>query len=461
MRISTGPLARAAAAATGLLLTAAGTVSLAVAPASAAVSTTQFGFQTTAYGTRVTAEDVALASGRTAFSYISCTRLAGRSAHNYVGELAAPQADPQIHVQGVTSQNQTFRHPRRHEVGARGTNVIAGAVIGDPQGAHIALTGLRTVAEVAHRPGGWATTTQVTWKSLDIVPATGTPLDDATKKLLDTLDQGVQPVIKVLTDQAAPVEIPGVGSIAFGWERRTGNRFPGRASAGAYALRIHLYGADQRADTADDAQVALGRAWAHMSTGLPAGVMHGVGYAADADLAGGAARLGRVAAQPLPCSGTAGRTQVNHTVGLDLADAGAVQLGAMSGRAWGVQRKNGYARAWTEGSVASVALGTGDQRVVIKGIVGRATVRQAASGRVTANSAGSTIGSLTVGGEPRAVPAPGQDLTVPGLATIRFLVTQRGRRSATVTAVRITLLDGTTAGSVINLGNASARISRT
>ena len=69
---------------------------------------------------------------------------------------------------------------------------------------------------------------------------------------------------------------------------------------------------------------------------------------------------------------------------------------------------------------------------------------------------GQSIGTLKVNGELRRVPNPGQAFEIPGVARVEVPRRVLTANSVRVTALRITLLDGTAAGTVINLGNAQA-----
>ena len=60
------------------------------------------------------------------------------------------------------------------------------------------------------------------------------------------------------------------------------------------------------------------------------------------------------------------------------------------------------------------------------------------------------------GGQLRPAPNPGQAFEIPGVARVEVPRRVLTANSVKVTALRITLLDGTAAGTVINLGNAQA-----
>jgi hypothetical protein len=145
--------------------------------------------------------------------------------------------------------------------------------------------------------------------------------------------------------------------------------------------------------------------------------------------------------------------------GADLGGAGQLQIGALGGRAYGVQRKDGSATGWTEGRVTRARLGGG--ALVVKGIVGRANVRQTRSGKIFRSSTGTTIGSIVVNGQEQGIPTEPQTIEIPGGALkLEANVSDRSRRGIRVTALKITLVDGTPGKTVIRLGNAEVRLRR-
>ena len=230
----------------------------------------------------------------------------------------------------------------------------------------------------------------------------------------------------------------------------------GYARSTANALRLHLDN--------PDTWIGVGRSWAQINRDLPAGVFVGAGWGAEIPSGlGGALDVGRLVNQPLRCQGTDGEVLSRSLAGFDPGNAGQLVLGTHTGSSWGVQRRDGYAKAWTRGRVASLTLGP----LQLTGVSGKALVRQSRSGKVT-TEASYEIGKLVANGQEQgSVPPPGQDLVIGDGAghdalRLRFGVTSKTRRSVTVTAVRITVLDvaGVPAGTVIDLGNARAAIKR-
>jgi hypothetical protein len=437
--------------------------------AQAAGRPTDFAFTSFAYGTKVKAASGELRSGRTAPSWIGCTRQAGRTKTNQVLAVDAPNNNPLIRLGAITSASHTFKHKKQGiAAGTESTSTVANVVLGlqDSQvpTPSLTITGLTTTARA------WATTDGRLHAATDsgvldinlVVPPTGTPLDEPLQQLLDLVNGQVAPtldqVVDLLQQNSGAIEIPGLGRLELGASRTgVGAR---QAVAMALSLRVTLYGQDQTPGTADDSSLKIGRSYARILADMPYAVMGGSGWAADADLVGGTAHIGDIVPKQLPCQGTGGQVKSKALAAVDIP---GVQLGALQGRAFGDVNQLGEVTAWTEGSVAHVALGSGDTALTIDGIVGRvnlATNRH--GGLVKRDTEGTIPGVLTFQGQSYTLPlgsAPELPPELGALISIQTGITdQSDARGLKVTALRITLLSGTAAGTVINLGNAKASV---
>jgi len=438
-------------------------------PAIAGGRPTDFAFTSFAYGTKVKAAAGELRSGRTAPSWIGCTRQAGKSKANEVLAVDAPNNNPLIQLGAITSHSRTYKAKRQGiAAGTESTSTVANVVLGvqNPQVPTPVLTinGLTTTATA------WATTDGKLHAATDssvldinlVVPPTGTPLDGPLQQLLELVNSQVAPtidqVIDLLQQNGGAIEIPGLGKLELGYSRTgVGAR---QAVAMALSLRATLYGGDGVAGGADDSTLKIGRSYAKIIGEMPFAVMGGSGWAADDDLVGGTAHIGDIVPKQLPCQGTDGQTR---TKALASATIPGVSLGTLQGRANGRITEIGKVRAWTEGSVAHVALGEGDMALTIDGVVGRVNLVTDRRGRLVRRDIAGTIpGILNFQGQSYTLPlgeAPELPAELAALISIQTGVTdQSDARGLKVTALRITLLDGTAAGTVINLGNAKASI---
>lgn len=412
---------------------------------------TDYGFEGRAFGSVAKAEPLGVGSSPTAPTWLGCTRKAGVNRTNFVAETGG-EAGSVFHVAGVDNATRSYRD--KTSVGTRSTSTIAEAVLGDPEGPHISIVGLRTKAKsFATRSNGKLHATSSA-TSTDISGQTGTPLDD----LLNPAGATLQDLLDALSEEPGnQLEVPGLGKLQVGNSRQRVTKT--RATSAASALRGVLYGQDGVSGGGDDVTFVLGKTQAVVHEGLTSGVFRGRAVPLEAGLLGNLLNIGRVNDRPLPCPGTGGKVKSSGTVDGDVGNAALIDPGVLQTRVFGVQRANRSAKAWTESRVADLVLGGG--QVVLSGIVGRVNVATDRDGRITRNNiAGSTIGELVVNGEVQRPPRPGDTLEIEGLARLEFFVGKKDSRGRHVTAVRVTLLDGTEVDSVINLGHARTYIKR-
>ncbi|GAA1913574.1 hypothetical protein [Nocardioides marmoribigeumensis] len=473
-----GPITRLRSRAAALAVTAGlalgGAVVLTPAPAQAALAETSFGFQATAYGARALAPQADLTLPRVAFSYIYCTRLAGRTTQNSLeDEIGLPLNDqqPLVKVNSVTSLTRSYRAPKRGIAGAsQGTSRIGSIVVGGIDGGpELSFTGLRTTSTA------WATTdgklharNQVSALDVDLVlpeaPATGTPLDDLLHAIKDQGSAAIGQVIDVLGDNAGGITIPGLGRISLlkGFNRRGVGRTTAYASS--FLIRIQLFGQDQDESTLEDnIELNIGRSWARITKGVRSGVMAGVGVGGSETNRGGLGNSGDIGWKELPCEGTRGKVRTRTARSAEFGDTNQATATGLTGSSYGVQGRRGKAVAWTRGTVSRFELNGTD--LVLEGVVGRATVRQSSSGAVSTSFAGSRIDRILVGGKVKArdvTPANASLVrlgTIPGVSAIRFFVRDTWRRGGNITAVKVTLTEAT-GTSTQNLGYARTAIKR-
>lgn len=407
---------------------------------------TNYVFNGYAYGTAANTGMVGVSSGPVANSTIGCTRRVDRSDANRVTDASVPGT---LELGAVTSHSDTYRKGGR--VGLLSTNKVASATLGDPNGVHIAITGLSTRANAFANKKG-KLNAKATFNAADIKARTGTPLDD----LLDGVGNPLNALLKEIQKNAGELEIPQLGILQIG--ERTERVNAKAARARATSLVAKLYGPDGKVGGGDDVRVRIGRASARIVKGVPSGIMAGRGKAISGSLLDGAVKVGPLGNKPLPCEGTAGKVKRNAVAGVNLLNANALRVGAVQARTYGKQLSKGRVKAWTEGRVANVSLNAGGTGIKINGIVGRANVKRTAKGKFVRNINGTDIGSIVIGGKKYALPKPGQAIEVPGVVKIRFAVTKKNKNTIEVTALRIVLLDGTVG--TLDLGYAKTRVKK-
>lgn len=450
-------------------VTFSGAVLLTASPASARTVVTDYGFEATSFGTRVLSNDASLNTGRLAHAWISCTRLAGLNgenhpqAANFLAASDAPQNNPLVQLGTMESTNRTFRNKDKHLVGVSSVHKLASVTLSGPApdgaetGTVFRLEGLTTRSTAFAKKDVLDAHSSFTSSKLALSLPADTPISQPLSDLLGALNGGIGTVIQTLQDNGGEIVIPGLGVVRPGATDRSVSK--NVAFTRAYALVIALYGQDGTPGTDDDSVVTLGKTRAKMTRGLPAGVMNGYGYGLDAKLASGLIKIGETGIQPLNCRGTNGVTVSTEAKPANDLLGGLLDVGTMLGFVNGLQNSDGTANAWTMGKVSGVSIGSGDQRVDIEGIVGRANVKKKASGDVVRNIDGTGFVSLTYAGETyTADQVPTDGMAIEGLGRIDFNVTKATKRGVRVTAVRITLNPGASDETVVNLGNARAFI---
>jgi hypothetical protein len=450
-------------------LVATGTVVATTTAAHAKKTPTDFGLVANSYGTRIVSNDIALASGRTAYAWVSCTKMAGLNpantptAGNYLASTATP--DGLVDIGAVTSTTRTYRKKAQGIVGSEAVNRLASVTLAGPEtpeglpGPVFTLEGLTTKARAWAKDGRFHAATDLGSAELQLDLPEGTPVDAELDALLGALNGGIAEVVEVIGDTAGDqVDVPGLGTIKVGHERTTVRR--SHASASAFALLVELVGADGVKGTDDDSRVMLGRSRARINRDLPAGVMNGYGYAFNVRALDGVANIGRVGMQVLPCQGTDGEVREFRVPPKAGLLGGALDLGSLNGKAYGIQRKDGTAEAWTQGRVSDLRLLGDDQVLEIHDIVATARVKQRESGRLVRSARGTSIGSVTLNGETLSSRELLEPLFVEGLGKVEFLEKKVSTRGLKVTAVRITLDPGGLSETVVNLGNARTFLTR-
>lgn len=445
----------------------AGGLVLAAAPAQAVGTRTDYGFQSNAYGTRVTSQNIALNMSRSAYSWIACTRKAGLNPDNYpsAGNFLASSASPSnpwVKLGSVTTANRTFRNKRTGAVGNQAVSTISDLTLTGPSqtegvpGPTFALEGVRTMSRTWAKGGELRGATKLSSLDLELKLPEGTPVDKPLQDLLGVVDQGIGAVTDLLrTVDGKAIEVPGLGVIRLGHERVIERRHV--ALARAVALVIDLAGTDGQTGTADDSRITVGHSQSRISRGLPSGLMAGHGYPLQMSVADDALGIGKIGMEVLPCRGTQGKVLGETIPAQDVLD-GALELGTLTSQVYGVQSKDGTGEAWTLGKVSRVALGSGDQRVELAGVVGVARVYRKAGGKLVRSTKGTSIGSFTIGGKEQTVPVDSRPVELPGLGFIRFNLVEPSLKGIRLTAAQIVLDPGGSGETVIDLGNARTEI---
>lgn len=373
------------------------------------------------YGTNVTGGDVPLGSGPTGFEVFGCTNRANVERENHQAGAALPQLGT---VSAISTRAWTTREGGT--VSARAQNTIGQVVLSDSPLGTLLLDAVTTTARAYHDASGFHTETSTDLAKLQFKAPIGPP---------QTL---------ALPTPGRPIDIPGFATITVAHALTRANASGARAFANGLKIKLHATGT----------VVRVAHAAAQIESGVKAGLFHGSSYAVGGNAAAGVLDLGHNPLLKMRCAGTGGAVNTRALAGLDLG--GQLVLGAAKSQQMAKQNAR---RAWgfETSRVASLNLGGGQLR--IEGVVGRVNVSRSGAKLRTlkATTTGTSVGRIFVNGEQRKFPDTGV-IEIPGLAKVEPRVVHKLAHGLSVTALRITLLDGT--GAVVELGNASLQIRR-
>jgi hypothetical protein len=256
----------------------------------------------------------------------------------------------------------------------------------------------------------------------------------------------------VLSDVTKPIVIPGLGTIALGYENGRANSH--NAQSQASALRIEVTAGERRQ------LVELGTARVRMGGPAPVGVFRSGGTAMDYQALQGALTFGNVEHKALPCQGTRGKTQtyqVPHATQLVpvpvVLEGVTYQVNGDQFRAKSGAKRGKVAKGWSRTAIRSVSIPTA--QLVITDVSSRAAMRQKAGKRV-GSKVSTGVGSITVAGQSVPVPAPGEVVELPGGAgEIQRQLVDTGYRGSQVIGLRIKLYSDAV---VIDLARTAGRI---
>lgn len=376
-----------------------------------------FALKASGYGTRVTGGQVPTGSDQTAFTAIGCATRTGVEHENHEANATLPGAGT---VSGVKTTLWTTS--AGGAVHSYSKNTTANVVLAQSGLGTIEITAISSLSHAWHDAQGFHSETSTSIGKLRFVP----PVGPAQELDIPTPGQ--------------PIDIPGLVRIAVGGGSRTANDHAGVAIANALRIKVIPSGTS----------VTVAHTSARVYSGVKHGMFHGYSAATKVSAANDNITSGRNPLSLMPCQGTDGKVLSKELA--DLNAGGQLIVEGLRSAQKGTQLP-GRSVAMERGSVAGINLGDG--ALVIDAVAGQANVTRTADGKVTSDTRGTTIGSITANGEPQEFPDTGI-LEIPGVAKIEPKIVETSRFGISVVALRITLLDGT--GAVIDLGVAKATI---
>ncbi|PUA80295.1 choice-of-anchor P family protein [Nocardioides currus] len=439
----------------------AGTAGPAAAVASAersAPTLTDFGYRADVYAVKLVTDNVEAFNVKDAHAQLRCTRAIGQSAEKS-SVLSVPD-NPLVNIAASTSRTDTYQDGSTN--GVVGVNTVGdiriGGEVAGVRTPTLVIEGLTTSANAFHTPQGFGHEesfdfARIRLELLEGTPLQGTPLeallaplDQVTDTVFEGTNQAANEIFKVLQSATAPIQIPGLGSIALGKVRGSANAK--RATSEAMALEIVVDAGGSRQ------LVEIGSANARIGAPAPAGVFRAGGSALDLQALQSSLRFGNVQHKSIPCEGTLGKTMTYH-----VPSAGV--LGGLVARVTGVtyshrgkqNARKDLAKGFSAVSIASTSVPA--VGLEVSDIVSRVTMR-GKENRPVKSKVTSSIGAITFRGQPVAVPAPGQTVELPGGAgLLQRQVVKDSRYGAASIGLRVQLFAEAV---VLDLGLADGHI---
>jgi hypothetical protein len=383
----------------------------------ASASKTAYALTGFSFGSRLIGGEVPAESGRTAFAYLGCTKTAGLANANHLADINVGDYGG---VSGISSRSWTVE--KGDKVASKSQTKIAAIELGSDD-AKLVIEGVTLTTNAWHDSSGFH------------------KKGDASILSIKAKVDGVPVPIPANPAPGQHIDIPGLADITILGGKSSQSEH--HAQITRRALRIEL---------SDGTTLIIGTSRSGINDMAPTGLLNGWGRAASADLLKTAATTGNIAVQPLKCIGTNGDWVSNHTTGIEVP--GVLEIGAASGAANGLQRDplNGYAH--TRGRIAHVLL---SDQLEIGAIEAHARVTKR-DGELTKSIRGTSVAYIKAAGESFEVPDPGESIEIPGIGRITVAKRFPGKYGVRVVAVQVELLTGSPGESVINLGEAFARI---
>lgn len=440
-------------------VTAALAASMSLAPSAVAeqaapkaATLADYGMKGTAEGVKLYVNDVQDKSMKDAVAPLRCTRKIGRTSEA-TSVLSAPE-NSLIQLSGTTSRTATYATGGR--TGVRAVNTLGDIVIGDASLGlpTVTVKGLTTVADAFHGPQGYGHEESISELELEI---TGLPdeISAPLEELLDAIETGaLDPVLDVLEDVGAPIEIPDLGTIALSG-RSKGKATKRYAESDAAALEFVLTA------TGETQKLLLGHSRARIGGPAPAGVFRSTSMPLEIDALDGAARFGGVHPRTIPCEGTGGvkRTRTLDSASVLLPEQLLAGASEMTYSYSGKQRANGTAKGFNAqriGLFSIDALGLEITGISAKVVTKKVRSATSSSGYRIVSTPKFSVAKIMHDSTEYAVPEPGSLLEIDGLGVIETRVVKATKFGKRVVALRLTLTDfGNTK---VDLGIAASQI---
>lgn len=423
-------MATAALTAGGLAATTTGASG--AEPAADRASAKRFNFIASAYGTRVFNRNGDLVdSGRTAWSFIGCTSKPGKTKRDHLVKAELP--GNQLKIGAVTTQAKS----RKIKGGAKSVAVTkVGDIVLRAGLGSLKIEGLKGTSTTSYKGGKYHQKGDVDLLGIKAVVG------------------GIELNLPFNPDNISPGQeflIPGLAKLRFLDTKGKVKKDEAHNNSVALEIKV-LTGGPLKGQT-----VRVGSARTKLESISKHGKLGGYGQAARAKLLDGVVSTGRIGHQPMPCVGTDGKWKRNSVAGVHIP--GLIRVGAASGQARGVLEAGKAPVAHTRARIAGLKLGTA---LRIGAVESWAKVTK--KGKKYKKRSGVSVVRVQAGGKNwtkainKAIKKQ-KSIKIPGIAKISANVVKKTKKSITVTALKIKLLDvAEPLSSTIHLATSKAKI---
>ena len=379
-----------------------------------AQSAKRYNFVASAYGTRVyNSNNHLVDSGRTAWALIGCTTNTGKTRTDHLAQVNLP--GDQVSVGGVTTKARSVKI--KGGVKSMSTTTVGDIELKAGGVGSLKIEGLKGVSEASHANGKYAQKGKVSL--LGIKAKLG----------------GVELPIPFDPDNINPgqkFKIPGLAQLRFLHSEGKVGANSARNNSVALEIKV-LTGGPLEGQT-----VRVGNTFTKVQ-GIPKhGRVHGYGQAARGELLDGVVSTGRIAHQPLKCTGTNGKWRKNSVAGVNVPGL-PVRIGAASGQARGTLGKSPVAH--TRARIADVKL-TNSLKIGAVESFAKVTKK---NGKYVKKSGVSVLrvqaGGRNVTKQINKAIKNQKSITIPGIAKITPNVVTKKKRKISVTGLKIKLLE--------------------
>jgi len=378
-------------------------------------SAKRFNFIASAYGTRVYNKNNSLVdSGRTAWALVACTSKAGKTNKDRLVEAKLP--GNQLKIGAITTNAKT----RKIKGGVRSTattRVGDIALRGGP-GLSLKIQGLKGISQSSYKGGKYHQKGSVDMLGIKaVVGGSEIPIPFNPKNI----------------SPGQELRIPGLAKLSFLDTNGKANKNMARNSSVALEIKVLAPG-PLKGQT-----VRVGSSHTKLEQISKQGTLRGFGQAARADLLDKVVKTGRIGHQPMPCGGTSGNWKRTSLAGVNVP--GVIRVGAASGQANGRLKPGKAPLARTRARIAKVKLGPSLQIGAVM-----SWARVAKHGKKYRKGSGVKVVGVKVNGRNWTKPInraikQQKSITIPGIAKITPNVVKKHRKTITVTALRIRLLN--------------------